>query len=296
MILYPNCKINLGLNVVGRRSDGYHDIETVFLPVPLADCLEVEPSHEDVFCMDGRPLDCDNADNLVVRTVRLLRNEGYDVPPVAIRLTKNIPSGAGLGGGSADAAFTMRALNELFGLGLSSVQMRRMVRRLGADCPVFIDNVPVFAEGIGDVFHELPVELVQKTYCMLPPAGAALPPTGTLSIPRCLSGYWLVLVKPDEFISTGEAYNGVRPRPAEHRLREVLTKSVRQWRGRMVNDFEESVFPQHPVVAGIEEQLYMLGAHYASMSGSGSTVYGLFPQRPMLGDVFADHFLWQVEL
>ena len=282
--------------MVGRRPDGYHDIETIFLPIPLADCLEIEPSHEDDFSMDGRPLDCDNADNLVLKTLRLLRNEGYDVPAVSICLTKNIPSGAGLGGGSADAAFTMKALNQLFGLGLNNLQMQRLVRRLGADCPVFVNNVPVFAEGTGDVFHELPVDMVQKAYCMLPPVGAALPPTQALLMPRCLSGYWLVLVKPDEFISTGEAYKGVRPRPARHYLPDVITRSVRQWKGRMVNDFEESVFPMHPVVAGIYDQLYMLGAHYASMSGSGSTVYGLFPQRPMLGNVFADHFFWQTEL
>lgn len=296
MILYPNCKINLGLHVVGRRADGYHNIETIFLPIPLADCLEIEPSSEDEFSMDGRPLDCEDVDNLVVRVVSMLRNEGYDVPAVSIRLTKNIPSGAGLGGGSTDAAFMMKALNQLFELGMTSVQMQQLVRRLGADCPVFIDNVPVFAEGIGDVFHELSAEMVRKTYCMLPPVGAMLPPTQTLTMPRNLLGYWLVLVKPDDFISTAEAYKNVHPAPAEHHLPDVFARSVRQWKGRMVNDFEESVFPMHPVVEGIRDQMYMLGAHYSAMSGSGSTVFGLFPRKPILGNVFADHFLWQVEL
>lgn len=296
MIFYPNCKINLGLHVVGRRADGYHNIETIFLPIPLADCLEIEPSHEDEFTMDGRPLDCADVDNLVVRVVNLLRGEGYDVPPVSIRLTKNIPSGAGLGGGSTDAAFMMKALNQLFELGMTSVQMQQLVRRMGADCPVFIDNVPVFAEGIGDVFHELSGEMVRKNYCMLPPAGAMLPPTQMLTMPRNLLGYWLVLVKPDDFISTPEAYKNVHPHPSEHYLPDVFTKSVRKWKGRMVNDFEESVFPTHPVVEGIRDQMYMLGAHYSAMSGSGSTVFGLFPKKPILGNVFADHFLWQVEL
>ncbi len=296
MILYPNCKINLGLHIVGRRADGYHNIETIFLPIPLADCLETEPSHEDEFSMDGRPLDCQDADNLVVKVVRLLRHEGYDVPPVSIRLTKNIPSGAGLGGGSTDAAFMMKALNQMFDLGMTSAQMQQLIRRLGADCPVFIDNVPVFAQGIGDVFHQLSTEMVQKTYCMLPPVGTMLPPTQTLTMPRNLLGYWLVLVKPDDFISTAEAYKNVHPRPSEYSLPDVFQRSVRQWKGRMLNDFEESVFPTHPVVAGIRDQMYMLGAHYSAMSGSGSTVFGLFPRKPILGNVFADHFLWQVEL
>jgi 4-diphosphocytidyl-2-C-methyl-D-erythritol kinase len=179
---------------------------------------------------------------------------------------------------------------------MTSAQMQLLVRRLGADCPVFIDNVPVFAEGIGDVFHELSAEMVQKTYCMLPPVGAMLPPTQTLTMLRNLVGYWLVLVKPDEFISTAEAYKNVHPRSSEYHLPDIFMRSVRQWKGRMVNDFEESVFPMHPVVEGIRDQMYMLGAHYSAMSGSGSTVFGLFPNKPILGNVFADHFLWQVEL
>ena len=296
MILYPNCKINLGLNIVGKRGDGYHDIETVFLPIPLSDCLELNPATEDSFVIDGRQLDCSAQDNLVVRVLNMLRAEDMDIPPVSIRLTKNIPSGAGLGGGSTDAAFMIKGLNELFSLNLTDAQMAARVGRLGADCPVFIANKPVFAEGKGDVFTPLPVPFIQKSYCALPPLGSALPPTITLSIPAMLENYWLVLVKPNDFISTREAYASVTPRPSKVSLQEILSRPVKTWRGQMTNEFEESVFPTHPVVRGIRDQLYMLGATYAAMSGSGSTVYGLFRQQPLLGDVFAGCFLWQCRL
>lgn len=296
MILYPNCKINLGLNIVGKRGDGYHDIETVFLPIPLSDCLELNPATEDSFVIDGRQLDCSAQDNLVVRVLNMLRAEDMDIPPVSIRLTKNIPSGAGLGGGSTDAAFMIKGLNELFSLNLTDAQMAARVGRLGADCPVFIANKPVFAEGKGDVFSPLPVPFIQKSYCALPPLGSALPPTITLSNPAMLENYWLVLVKPNDFISTREAYASVTPRPSKVSLQEILSRPVKTWRGQMTNDFEESVFPTHPVVRGIRDQLYMLGATYAAMSGSGSTVYGLFRQQPLLGDVFAGCFLWQCRL
>lgn len=296
MILYPNCKINLGLNIVGKRGDGYHDIETVFLPIPLSDCLELNHATEDSFVIDGRQLDCSAQDNLVVRVLNMLRAEDMDIPPVSIRLTKNIPSGAGLGGGSTDAAFMIKGLNELFSLNLTDAQMAARVGRLGADCPVFIANKPVFAEGKGDVFTPLPVPFIQKSYCALPPLGSALPPTITLSIPAMLENYWLVLVKPNDFISTREAYASVTPRPSKVSLQEILSRPVKTWRGQMTNDFEESVFPTHPVVRGIRDQLYMLGATYVAMSGSGSTVYGLFRQQPLLGDVFAGCFLWQCRL
>jgi 4-diphosphocytidyl-2-C-methyl-D-erythritol kinase len=296
MILYPNCKINLGLNIVGKRTDGYHDIETLFLPIPLCDCLEITPAHEDSFVMDGRELDCSAQDNLVVRVLNMLRAEDMDIPPVAIRLTKNIPSGAGLGGGSTDAAFMMKGLNELFDLHLTDAQMAARVGRLGADCPVFIANKPVYAEGKGDIFTQLSVPLVQKQYFALPPVGSVLPPSISLSMPATLDGYWLVLVKPNDFISTREAYASVTPVPSQVSLNDIISQPVKTWRGRMVNDFEASVFPTHPVVSGICDQLYMLGASYAAMSGSGSTVFGLFRQQPVLGDVFADHFQWQCRL
>lgn len=296
MILYPNCKINLGLNIVSRRGDGYHNIETVFLPIPLCDCLEINPANEDSFYVDGRELDCSAQDNLVVRVLNMLRAEDMDIPPVAIRLTKNIPSGAGLGGGSTDAAFMIKGLNDLFELHLTESQMAARVGRLGADCPVFIANKPVFAEGKGDVFTSLTVPLLQKQYFALPPVGSFLPPSISLSIPATLEDYWLVLVKPSDFISTREAYASVTPAPSQVSLNEIISQPVKTWRGRMQNDFEASVFPTHPVVSGICDQMYMLGASYAAMSGSGSTVFGLFRQQPVLGDVFSCHFQWTCRL
>lgn len=296
MILYPNCKINLGLNIVGKRSDGYHDIETVFLPIPLADCLEINPANEDSLVVDGRELDCSAADNLVMRVLSMLRAEELDIPPVSIRLTKNIPSGAGLGGGSTDAAFMIKGLNELFELHLTEGQMAARVGMIGADCPVFIANRPVYAEGRGDVFSQLQVPMLQKEYCALPPVGSTLPPLIRLSMPSTVDGYWLVLVKPDDFISTREAYSSVTPHSSEISLKDLISSPVKTWRGRMANAFEPSVFPSHPVVRGICEQLYMLGASYAAMSGSGSTVYGLFPHQPVLGDVFSGCFLWTCRL
>ena len=296
MILYPNCKINLGLNIVGRRADGYHNIETIFLPIPLADCLELTPACEDSFVIDGRELDCLANDNLVMKVLALLRAEGIEVPPVAIRLTKNIPSGAGLGGGSTDAAFMIKGLNELFNLGLSNYRMAALVGKLGADCPVFINNVPVYAEGKGDEFYNLSLSMVEKSYFALPPIGSFLPPTIKLSMPEVLDGYWLVLVKPDDFVSTREAYSSVIPHVSKVSLKNIISMPVRAWKGMMVNDFEQSVFASHPVIKGILEQMYMLGATYAAMSGSGSTVYGLFRNQPHLGDVFADHFQWQCRL
>lgn len=296
MILYPNCKINLGLNIVGKRPDGYHDIETIFLPIPLSDCLELNPAQEDSFVMDGRELDCSAADNLVMRVLAMLRAEEIDVPPVAVRLTKNIPSGAGLGGGSTDAAFMIKGLNELFNLGLTDRQMAARVGRIGADCPVFIADKPVYAEGKGDVFSELPVPMVRKQYDVLPACTGTPSPSIQLLVPASLDGYWLVLVKPDDFISTREAYSVVKPHPSSVSLTDIISSPVKTWRGRMMNAFEESVFPAHPVVRGICEQMYMLGATYAAMSGSGSTVYGLFKQKPVLGDVFADSFQWECQL
>lgn len=265
MITRPNCKINLGLNVVERRPDGYHNLETVFYPVPLCDELVLEESETDQIEVKGIPVDGDVFDNLVWRAVKMLRAAGHDIPPIRVVLTKNIPNGAGLGGGSSDAAFMIKMLNENFSLGLSVEEMECMAVTLGADCAVFIQNKPVFAEGIGNVFS--PIELN-------------------------LSGWFLVLVKPDDFISTREAYSAVTPCRPLYDLKDLVADSVETWSGRMVNDFEKSVFPLHPVVQGIRDRLYELGADYASMSGSGSSVFGLFRNPIDVGNEFSDHFLY----
>lgn len=255
MLSFPNCKINLGLHVVSKRPDGYHNLETLFLPVPLTDELEINISETNSFSQDGIPIAGNPNDNLCVKAYNLLR-ESYpeQVGSVTIHLKKNIPFGAGLGGGSADAAFTLKMLNELFSLQLSSDELRAFAARLGADCPFFIDNQPAYATGIGDLLEPFPVNL---------------------------SGYALLLVKPQDAVSTKEAYSGIVPRdkrtdinPVD--LKAALCQPVDLWKEVVVNDFEDSVFPAHPAIAAIKQQLYDCGATYAAMSGSGSTVFGLF--------------------
>lgn len=272
------CKINLGLNIVERRPDGYHNLQTIFYPVPLYDELTIreegEPSApfmggEDTLTLGGHPLEGDVRDNLVLRAVRLLRQEGFSVPPLHIDLKKVIPSGAGLGGGSSDAACMLRSVAELYDLPLTIEQMKGLVGKLGADCPFFINPRPLYAEGIGDVFTSVPLDL---------------------------NGWYLMLVKPEVHISTREAYAGVRPHQPTHSLMETAKLPVGEWEGRMVNDFEESVFASHPVLAEIKQELYHQGAVYASMSGSGSTIFGLFRSRPQCEAVFEEYFTFVCQL
>ena len=264
------CKINLGLNVTERRPDGYHNLQTIFYPVPLFDEMTIrEGEDEDVLTLGGNPLEGDVQDNLVLRAVRLLRQEGFQLPPLKIDLHKVIPSGAGLGGGSSDAACTVRTLSSLYNLPLSEEEMKRLVARLGADCPFFINPRPLYAEGIGDVFSPISLNL---------------------------SGWYLVLVKPDVHVSTREAYAGVHPHQPVFSLLETANLPVGQWEGRMVNDFEESIFANHPLLSEIKQQLYHQGAAYASMSGSGSTIFGLFRSRPDCEELFAGHFVFVCQL
>lgn len=248
MITYPNAKINLGLNIVARREDGYHNIETIFYPIPLQDALEVHSSHQPSFRIAGTPIDCTAGDNLIIRALRLVEAR-HPLPSLDIYLYKHIPSGAGLGGGSSDAAFMVKLLNEKYELGMSTAKMQEILAGLGADCPFFVENKPVFATGIGNIFT--PIELTLK-------------------------GWTLVLVKPDTHVSTRDAYAAVQPAAPKIPLTEIVRKPVEEWQGLMVNDFETSVFPRHPEIAAIKDKLIDLGAVYASMSGSGSAVFGLF--------------------
>ena len=262
MKTFPCAKINLGLYVTERRPDGYHNLETVFYPIPLCDELDIESSDHDSLSLAGIHVDGPAEDNLVVRAVRLLRDEGHAVPPVSIRLSKHIPSGAGLGGGSSDAAHTVVMLNDMFRLGLTPDAMECLVARLGADCPFFVRHRPVFATGIGDQFSPLPLNL---------------------------SGLHLLLVKPDDFVSTREAYQGVRPQRPLHDLRQSILRPVGEWASTVANDFERSVFPQHPAVEAIKRLLIAQGALYAAMSGSGSSVFGLFAEAPTSAMLQAHH-------
>jgi len=266
MLLFPNAKINLGLNVVERRTDGYHNIETVFYPIGLNDVLEVTPSEtcsDYSFSSSGIVLPGDPEENLIVKAYRLLRFE-YQIPAVDILLCKQIPLGAGLGGGSSDAAFMLKALNELFGLKITKKKLEGLAARLGADCPVFIRNKAVFASGTGNVFKPVKVSL---------------------------KGYYLLLIKPDIHVSTPEAYSLVVPLKPELSLLEWIQKPIQEWRDVIKNDFEKSVFANHPEIEIIKNKLYAMGALYASMSGSGSSVYGIFETMPEKSETFAGCFV-----
>ncbi len=253
MKLLPNAKINLGLRVIRKREDGYHDLETIFFPVyGLYDELEIVESDSFVFEQDGLAIDCSPEDNLILRCYRLMQNQFPQIGHVKIRFRKNIPFGAGLGGGSSDAANTAIALNELFRLGLSRDELAAIVRPLGADCPFFIYNTPCYAEGIGDKLT--PVEL-------------------------SFDGLRLILVKPDCGVSTREAYQGIVRHPeVSGAIRHALQSGtdLKNLFPLLVNDFEQTVFSIHTEIANLKKHLQDAGAIYTAMSGSGSTVFGLF--------------------
>lgn len=266
MILFPNAKINLGLNVVEKRADGYHNIETVFYPIGLSDVLEVELSEtctDYSFSSSGITIDGDPEDNLIVKAYHLLRS-GYQFPAIDITLIKQIPFGAGLGGGSSDAAFMLRAINQMFELKITPSRLEKIAAKLGADCPVFIRNRPVFATGIGNVFT---------------------------SIDLSLKGYFLLLVKPDIHVSTPEAYSLVVPEKPETSLSELIKQPISEWKNVIKNDFEKSVFTRYPAIEKIKNDLYEMGALYASMSGSGSSVFGIFETLPEKNDLFEGFFV-----
>ncbi len=251
MITFPNAKINLGLNIVARRPDGYHDIETVFYPVPLCDVLEIVPArgpHTTLTCY-GNKVDCPPESNLVMKACRLMQQHYSEVGPVDIYLYKHIPDGAGLGGGSSDAAHVLLMLNAMCRLGLSNEELARMASALGADCAFFIYNRPLMATGIGNVFSPVQVDLKGKS---------------------------LLLVKPEVSVSTREAYARVTPKLSCESLASTLALPVAQWPGRLKNDFEASVYAQHPSLLGIKLGIERAGARYCCMSGSGSSIFGIF--------------------
>jgi len=254
MIIFPNAKINIGLNVINRREDGYHNLETVFYPIKINDVLEVIEADELSFESAGLEIPGRIEDNLCLKGYHLLKKD-FDLPPVKIFLYKHIPIGAGLGGGSADAAFFIRLLNQKCVLGLTDEQMTGYARQLGADCSFFIQNKPVFAQGIGDELESIELDL---------------------------SKYSIVLVMPPVHVSTAEAYRGVRPALPERSLKELIHLPVAEWKNHIQNDFELSVFKNHPAIRGVKAALYEAGALYAGMSGSGASVFGIFEEKPDL--------------
>ena len=258
MTLFPNCKINIGLRIVRKREDGYHDLETIFYPVyGLHDELEIVPSLDGLsFIQEGLAVDCPAEDNLIIKCYHRMRANHPQIGDVHIRFKKNIPFGAGLGGGSSDAAHMAIALNEIFSLGLTREQLAEEVRPLGADCPFFVYNMPCYAEGIGDKLTPITLDL---------------------------SGLRLVMLKPNCGVSTKEAYAGIIRHPeVEGQIKTALTEgwSFDAMRPLLINDFEQTVFPLHSEIAEIKQRLLHAGAVYAAMSGSGSTVFALFDNTP----------------
>lgn len=270
MIVYPNAKINIGLNVIDCLPDGYHSIETVFYPIGLYDTLEIKPIENDkpVFSTSGLAIEGNSENNLVFKAYQLL-HDSYHIPPVKIMLDKKIPSAAGLGGGSADAAFTLKALNQLFNLNLSIQELESLAAKLGADCAFFIHNQSVFAVGRGNIFKPISLNL---------------------------KNFYLLLVKPPISVSTAEAYSLVKVRKPEISLEENIYKPITEWKNLIRNDFEDTLFERYPILANIKENLYKMGALYASMSGSGSTIYGIFDEKPRENKNFKNFFLSLIQL
>lgn len=255
MELRANCKINLGLRITRKREDGYHELETVMLPVrELYDIVTVEPMQSEgvAFAGAGIMVDCADKDNLCVRAARLMQ-ERYAVGGVRLHLDKRVPFGAGLGGGSSDATAVIVAINELFALGLDRPTLASLAAELGSDTPFFVYNTPQLCTGRGEIMSPIDVDL---------------------------GGMWLVVIKPDEGVSTAEAYRGVKPRMPEVALTELVARPVEEWQGSVVNDFEPHIFAAHPRIAEMKQMLLDKGAIYASMSGSGSAVFGIFREQP----------------
>jgi 4-diphosphocytidyl-2-C-methyl-D-erythritol kinase len=261
MINFPNAKINIGLNITERRPDGYHNLETIFYPVNIKDALEVIEAPELSFESSGLDIPGRAENNLCIKGYHLLKKD-FDIPPVKIHLHKNIPIGAGLGGGSADAAFFIRLMNDKFKLDLSIDQQLNYARKLGADCAFFIENKPVFAFEKGDEFETIKLDL---------------------------TSYSIVLVMPDIHISTSEAYSGVKPAMVKQSLLELILEPISQWKNHMKNDFEANIFKNHLEIRGVKAALYQAGAIYASMSGSGASVFGIFDKTPDLGELEQDN-------
>ncbi|MBO9566214.1 MAG: 4-(cytidine 5'-diphospho)-2-C-methyl-D-erythritol kinase [Niastella sp.] len=275
MIVFPNCKINLGLHITRKRPDGYHDLETVFYPLPLRDAIEVItspvsaqgfPLHqgaEDVeLFLSGLPVQGTTADNLCVKAWHLLKKDFPQLPPIQLHLHKAIPMGAGLGGGSADAAFTLQLLNNKFRLGLTTEQLLDYSLQLGSDCPFFIINKPCIATGRGELMQAIPLDL---------------------------SAWSFLLVYPAVHINTGWAFSQITPAPPLQPLSEIIRQPVETWKNTLINDFEAPVCQHHPALQNIKETLYTAGAAYASMTGSGSCFYGIFPKGKVPQDLFPSY-------
>lgn len=268
MLLYPNAKINLGLRITERRTDGYHNLQTIFYPIDLSDILEVTMPYEHTgqchLETTGLPLDTPPEGNILLSAYRAF-TALKQIPSIALHLHKIIPTGAGLGGGSADAAYLLKALNHTLAQPLTDHELHTLAANLGADCPFFLLATPAIARGIGD---------------QLTPINPGL------------GGYHILLVKPPVHISTREAYAGITPHRPDTDIRDIITRPIEQWPGLLLNDFEPIAFRQYPHMAQIKQTLYDHGALYASMTGSGSAIYGIFKTKPTPPQ-FPGCFTWQ---
>lgn len=274
MITFPNAKINIGLNIIEKRNDGFHNIESVMVPVGLCDALEVVENFDKnteriIFTSSGISIPGNANENLCCKAYYLIAND-YSLANIKVHLHKHIPIGAGLGGGSADAAFFIRLLNDKFELGISWGEMHHYARQLGSDCSFFISNKPAFVEEKGDQYESIKLDL---------------------------SNCHIALIYPNIHINTAKAYSGVTPKkPARSLENDIQNLPIEQWKNFIHNDFEDSVFPQFPELKRIKEQLYSKGAVYASMSGSGSTVYGIFKEATSLKTSFPGAFVYEGKL
>lgn len=268
MIQFPNAKINLGLHITAKRKDGYHEIETCLVPIPLFDALEMIVSKKTIFTSTGLKIPGNEKDNLILQAFQKLKKDFTNLPAIHVHLHKTIPIGAGLGGGSADAAFALKLMNNLFDLYLEEWLLEEYAAQIGSDCPFFIENTPKIAKGRGEILE--PINLDMK-------------------------GKWLVLINPGFHIATKEAYKGVTPKKPPYDLRKILS-DPEVWKDQLTNDFEESIFKIHPENATIKSRLYKAGAFYAALSGSGSTMFGLFHREPELGTWPKGYFTFKAEM
>jgi len=252
MVFFPNCKINLGLQIIRKRVDGYHDLESVFYPVMLRDVIEVVDAGAFEFNPSGSPVPDDHENNSCVKAYRLLQRKFPHLPAVKMYLYKNIPTGAGLGGGSSDGAFMLSLLNKKFDLELTEDELRDLSLQIGSDCPFFISNKPSFVSGRGEVIQDFPLDL---------------------------SNYSFVIVHPGIHINTAWAFSKIRPTIHVKSIRQIVTYPVENWKDELINDFEIPVLHEHPLLERIKLTLYKAGALYASMSGSGSSFYGIFKKN-----------------
>ncbi len=269
MISFPNAKINIGLNITEKRSDGFHNLESIFLPViglhDVLEIVEIKDSTHLQFSSSGIVIDGKDSDNLVLKAYQLLKSD-FNLPALSVHLHKVIPTGAGLGGGSSDASFMLKMLNEMFNLNLPNENLKVYAEKLGSDCPFFIENTPQFATGKGEILEKI-----------------------NLFLPKS----FLVIIKPQIHVPTKAAFAGIVPKKPQVNLNELITKLPYQWKEFAKNDFEQSIFAQFPEIEKIKTRLYELGAEYASMSGSGSAVFGIFPHTINLENEFTNCFKWQ---